>query len=345
MTESGGAAGGVTVLDPLLSGEAADAMVALWHSYGEYGQYSNEGFATAFAPELAQRYDAAANFVRTGGRFGRREDIRRAAARTNYFRETYFYGEHACSPGVEDFRDDEGLRAAAEELHGRRVIVPAIVYANILLPGQELAVHTDVPEFRGANRRILPQWLLVAMCHSGLFEPWRMPIATGIAYFGHAEGGELAYYPDGPEGPAEVYAPEHNTAALLDTDTVFHGVDRVAGDDELLDRLRPGMRLVHEGDRRWTLRAPDGDVVASLGTDDLRYSVSWKAYCFADEAERDAWAEHSDDLALDHILDVLEADLRERGRLDGPRPDATELGKLLIDTYIRFPEPAPAPAG
>jgi hypothetical protein len=283
--------------------------------------------------------------VRTGGRFGRREDIRRAAARTNYFRETYFYGEHACSPGVEDFRDDEGLRAAAEELHGRPVIVPAIVYANILLPGQELAVHTDVPEFRGANRRIVPQWLLVAMRHSGLFEPWRMPIATGIAYFGHAEGGDLAYYPDGPEGPAEVYAPAHNTAALLDTDTVFHGVDRVAGDDELLGRLQPGMRLVHEGDRHWTLRAPDGDVVASLGTDDLRYSVSWKSYCFADEAERDAWSDHSDDLALDHILDVLEADLRERGRLDGPRPDATELGKLLIDTYIRFPEPAAAPAG
>jgi hypothetical protein len=333
---------GITVIDPLLGDAAAGAMVGLWHSYASYGQYSNEGFATNFAPELAQRYDAAANFVRTGGRFGRREDVRLAAARTNYFRETYFYGEHSCSPGIEAFRDDAGLRAAARQLHDRPVIVPAIVYANILLPGQELAVHTDVPEFRGANRRIVPQWLLVVMRHSELFEGWRMPIATAIAYFGDAEGGDLAYYPEGPDGPAAVYPPRHNTAALLDTDTVFHGVDRVAGDDAPLARLRPGLRLHHDGDRRWTVRGADGEVAADYGTDDLRYSVSWKAYCFADEAERVAWAEHHDDLSLDRILATLEADLRDRGRLDGPRPGAADFGKLLIDTYVRFPAPAPA---
>jgi hypothetical protein len=342
---------GIEVVEPLLGTAGAAAMVELWHAYGSYGQYSNEGFATSYAPELPQRYDAAANFVRSGGRFGRREDVRLAAARTNYFRETYFYGEHACSPGIEDFRDDPGLHAAARRLHGRPVIVPAIVYANILLPGQELALHTDVPEFRGANRRIVPQWLLVVMRHAGLFEPWRMPIATAIAYFGDAGGGELAYYPDGPDGPASVYAPRHDTAAVLDTDTVFHGVDRVAGDDGPLARLRPGMRLHHDGDRRWTVRDGDGDgdgtgeVVAGYGTDDLRYSVSWKAYCFADDAERVAWADHEDDLSLDRILDTLEADLRARGALTGPRPAPTGLGRLLVDTYVRFPAPAVTPAG
>ena len=40
-------------------------------------------------------------------------------------------------------------------------------------------MHTDVPEFRGANRKLVPQWLLVVMHHSGLFEDYRMPIATG----------------------------------------------------------------------------------------------------------------------------------------------------------------------
>jgi len=330
----------ITVLDPLLGAEAETQMTALWHDYGDYGQYSNEGFDTGFAPELAQRYDAAANYVRTGGRFGRPGDARLRAARTNYFRETYFYGEHTLAPGVEAFRDDEGLLQAARDLHDRPVVVPAIVYANVLLPGQELAVHTDVPEFRGANRRVLPQWLLVVMRHAELFESWRMPIATGIAYFGDAEGGDLAYYPDGPDGAAAVHPPRHNTAVVLDTDTVFHGVDRVAGDDTTLARLRPGMRLRHHGDRRWRLLDPDGAVVADYTTSDLRYSVSWKAYCFADEAEHRAWSDHRDDLTLAAILDTLEADLRRRGRLDGPRPSAPELGKLLIDTYIRFPAPA-----
>ena len=326
------------MLDPLLGAEAEEQMVALWHGYGIYGQYSNEGFDTGFAPELAQRYDAAANFVRTGGRFGRQgEDVRLLAARTNYFRETYFYGEHTSAPGVEPFRDHDGLLDAARQLHDRPIAVPAIVYANILLPGQELAVHTDVPEFRGANRRVVPQWLLVVMRHSQLFESWRMPIATAIAYFGDAEGGDLAYYPDGPDGEPAVYPPRHNTAVLLDTDTVFHGVDRVAGDDAPLARLTPGMRLRHDGDHRWSVLDQADGVVTTYRTSDLRYSVSWKAYCFADDAERQAWVDHSDDLSLDAILDTLDTDLRARGRLDGPRPTAADFGRLLIDTYIRFP--------
>lgn len=332
------------VLDPLLSAGEAEALVRLWHDYPGYGLYSNEGFDTAFAPELAQRYDAAVNFIRTGGRFARTgEDAAMLAARTNYFRETYAYGEDVQAPGIEPFLRSERLVEAARALHGRPVIVPAIVYANILLPGQELAIHTDVGEFRGANRKVVPQWLIVVMHHSGLFDEWRMPIATGIAYFGEAKGGELAYYPDGAAGPAATYTPRHNTAALLDTDSVFHGVDRVHGDDTPLRDLRPGMRLHHDGDQRWTVR--DGDrVVAGYTTDDIRYSVSWKAYCFADEAERAAWAEHRDDLSLDVVLERLVADLCDRGRLDSPQhglADA-ELGKLLIDEYVRFPAPVPS---
>jgi hypothetical protein len=334
------------VLDPLLSPGEADALVALWHGFPSYGLYSNEGFDTGFAPELAQRYDAAVNFIRTGGRFARTgEDPAMLAARTNYFRETYAYGEDITAPGIEPFLWSERLVEAARALHGRPVIVPAIVYANILLPGQELATHTDVGEFRGANRKVVPQWLVVVMHHSGLFDEWRMPIATGIAYFGSGgRGGELAYYPDGAEGAAATYTPRHNTAAMLDTDSTFHGVDRVLGDDSQLRALEPGMRLHHEGEGRWTVRSPDGQVVSRWTTDEIRYSVSWKAYCFADEAERVAWAEHSDDLTLEVVLDRLVADLCDRGVLDSPDhglADA-ELGKLLIDTYIRFPAPVPS---
>ena len=56
--------------------------------------------------------------------------------------------------GIEPFLHHEGFvdGARARSTAGR-VIEPAIVYANLLLPGQELAVHTDVPEFRGANRK------------------------------------------------------------------------------------------------------------------------------------------------------------------------------------------------
>ena len=314
------------MLDPLLGADGADAVVELWHRFGEYGQYSEEGHPTRFAPEIPQRWDAVANYVRTHP-----EDGRLAAARTNYFRETYAYGDDIRIAGVEPFLRHPGLVDAARRIHGREVIEPAIVYANILLPGQELAVHTDVPEFRGANRTIVPQWLLVVMLHSGLFEAWRMPVATAVCYFGDATGGEIAYFVD---GEPRRYAPKHDTAIVLDTDTVFHGVERVGGDEAALHLLRRNMRLRHEGDRRWTLRSKEGEAVAGFGTDDLRYSVSWKAYCFADDAERDAWATHSDDLTLEAILDRLADDVGER-----PADDEA-FGRLLIERYVRFPQPA-----
>jgi hypothetical protein len=326
----------VLVFDPLLSPAEADELVRIWHEFPGYGLYSNEGFATTYAPELAQRYDAAVNFIRTGGRFGRTgEPASMLAARTNYFRETYAYGEEITAPGIEGFFRHERLEEAARTLHGRPLIVPAIVYANVLLPGQELATHTDVPEFRGASRKVVPQWLLVVMHHSELFEDWRMPIATGISYFGRGQGGELAYYPAGATGPVTTYPPRHNTGVVLDTDSVFHGVDRVTGDDEPLRRLRPGMVLRHRGQERWSVL--DGDeVIASYDTDDLRYSVSWKAYCFTDEVERAAWATHADDLSLDLILERLVAELERRGRSSQGLSEA-ELGRLLIDEFINFP--------
>ena len=246
--------------------------------------------------------------------------------------------------GIESFMRHDALLDAARRLHGREVIEPAIGYANVLLPGQELAVHTDVPEFRGANRKVVPEWLLVVMHHAGLFERWRMPIATGISYFGGGRGGELAYYPDGAAGDAATYAPSHNTAVVLDTDSVFHGVDRVLGDERALGRIRPGMRLHYEGDRRWTVR--DGDeVISSYDEDEIRLSISWKAYCFTDEGERAAWRTKADDLSLEMILATLVEDLRARGRLDrnGGRPPDAELGRLLINEYVRFPAPTPAP--
>ena len=334
------------VIDPLLPDDEAAAVVDLWHRFGSYGLYSNESAPARYAPELAQRYDAAVNFVRTGGRFGRTDEPASVrAARTNYFRETYAYGDEVYASGVDVLWNSERLLEAARELHGRPVIVPAIVYANMLLPGQELAVHTDVPEFRGANRKVLPQWLLVVARHSGLFESWRMPIATGIAYFGGGRGGELAYYPEGAAGPAATYPPRHNTAAMLDTDSVFHGVDRVLGDDGPLQSLRPGMRLHYDGDSRWSVRDGDGGrTIAEYDTDDLRYSVSWKAYCFVDDDERLAWERHTDDLTLEAILDRLVDDLCERGRLGGPgeRPSSdADFGKLLIKEYVEFPAPAP----
>jgi hypothetical protein len=338
------------LLDPLMDPAAAEAMVRLCESFPGYGLYATETSAGDFAPDLAQRHDAAANYVRTGGRFARREPVATLALRTNYLRESYAYGDDVHAAGIEGFLHHEGLIDAARRLYGRPVIQPAIAYANILLPGQELAVHTDVPEFRGANRKLFPQWLMVVMHHSGLFERWRMPIATGIAYFadestGRPDGGELAYWPDGADGPAAVLPARHNTGIVLDTDSLFHGVDRVGAIETLPLAMQPDNVLQYDG-AQWVLRPELGSdaVLAEFGWHEIRFSVSWKAYCFVDEAERDAWRRHADDLTIDVILAELVADLRRREALTVDELSERELALLLIDTYERFPEPTPAPS-
>jgi len=324
---------------PLLSAEGAAGMVRLCEGFGSFKMYSEEPTFAGIGEGLPARWDAIRNFVRTGGRFGRSEPLQVLAARTNYFRETYAYGHDVRVEGVEPFLYHEGFVEAARRLYGRPVIEPAIVYANLLVPGQELAVHTDVPEFRGVSRQRHPQWLLVVMHHSRLFDEWRMPIATGVAWFHDCEGGEFAFYPDGAEAAPVAHAVAYNTALLMDTDSVFHGVDRVAERATTVDRLRPGMRLRFTGDRRWSVTEDDA-TVAEYRWSELRYSISWKAYCFADDAERRAWKENVDDLSVGAVVDRLVEDMRARGVIVGERPSDTVLVDLLIDTYVRYPAPA-----
>lgn len=331
------------LFDPLFDDAGAEAMVRLCERFGRYGMYSQERVDSEIGEGLTQRHDAVMNYLRSGGRHGRHDSPDRLAARTNYFREEYAYGTEPLIEGVEPFLFHEGFVDAARKIHGRPLVEPAIVFANLMVPGQELALHTDVPEFRGANRKLHPQWLLVAMRHSGLFEDWRMPIATGVAWFHDCKGGEFAFYPDGAGGEAVTHEVTYNTALLVDTDSVFHGVDPIDLPTGELPPLKPGMHLVSAGDERWWVRAGD-DVVASYRWDELRFSISWKAYCFADEAERDAWESHTDDLDLEWTLARLVDDLRERGRIDGDPPPTRELAETIIDEYIRFPAATSEPA-
>jgi hypothetical protein len=324
-------------IDELFDPAGADAMVELCERFGRYGMYSQEHVESEIGRGLVQRQDAFQNFMRSGGRGGAGEDeFRTLAARTNYFREEYAYGQTPKIAGIEPFLNHDAFMDAARKVHDRPVIEPAIAFANLMVPGQELAVHTDVPEFRGCNRKVMPQWLIVAMHHSGLFEEWRMPIATAVSWFHDCDGGEFAFYPDGADAPPVALAVGRNTAIVLDADSTFHGVDRIASKEGGVAPLRPGMTLDFAGDRTWVVHDGD-DVIETYDWDELRFSVSWKAYCFTDEHEQRTWRENTDDLSLDVVVERLVADLRDRDAITSQVPPNPDLGLLIIDTYIRFP--------
>ncbi len=338
--------------DPLLSESEAQMMVALCERVGSYGMYSEEPTFEGIGHGLPARWDAVRNFLKSAAGVTEVSDaqeglqagnstsdsLEKLAARTNYFRESYAYGDEVVIDGIEPFLHHEGFIEAARKLHGRPIIEPAIVFANLIVPGQQLAIHTDVPEFRGVNRKNHPQWLIVAMHHSRLFEDWRMPIATGVSWFHDCRGGEFAFYPNGPDMAPEAHQVRFNTALLLDTDSIFHGVDRVAETGEPVDKLRSGQRLTYEGDHNWSVR--DGDeTVTKYKWDDLRFSVSWKAYCFESVGDRDRWRAHEDDLSVDFVVDRMVDDLRRRDIIPDTRPADNELVEILIDSYIGFPAP------
>ncbi|MEH6591658.1 MAG: hypothetical protein V7746_15465 [Halioglobus sp.] len=324
-------------MSSFLAAEEAQNMCAIAESFGSFGTYANEASSDSLGEELPQRFDVGINYFERGlDGAGNTDRPEIAASRSNYFRETYAYGRDIKAPGIEPFMAHPALSDTAREISGCANIVPAIVYANLLVPGQELAIHTDVPEFRGANRKLVPQWLLVVMLHSGLFDRWRIPILTCVSWFGGATGGAFTFYPEGANGPRAAIAAEHNSAILIDTDKVFHGVERVSANRPDLPVIGQHTRLHFCGDEQWQLRDSE-QVLAQFDWPQLRYSISWKAYCFSDDEAEVKWREGDEDLTLEQILDTLDVELRRRGVLSGTRPAPTDYALLLVSTFVHYP--------
>jgi hypothetical protein len=324
-------------MDPFLEPLQAESMLGIAESFGSFGTYADESTSEGLGETFPQRFDVALHYLQHGldGDGGADKDDN-AASRTNYFRETYAYGSELKIEGIAPFMNHTVMQAAARKISGCEEVVPAIVYANLLVPGQELAIHTDVPEFRGANRRNAPQWLLVCMLHSGLFDRWRIPILTCVSWFGAAAGGAFTFYPIGASGARESIPAQHNSAILIDTDRVFHGVERVEKSRCELPVIGLQTRLHYLGNDQWEIREGE-QTLASYSWEQVRYSISWKGYCFRDAVERKIWEDHSDDLGIEQIVDILEQELRDRGMLEGPRPDPDALALLMVTHFIHFP--------
>ena len=277
-----------------------------------------------------------------------REDVvryqRRGMAETKigaggnrYLRATYAAHGQPLFEGIDRLLHSEGMIDYAHSVFPTEKVVPVTVYANVYLPGQGLLPHTDVPEFRGCERGQVAAWLQVVMHHSGLFERWRIPIVTVVGYVEECKGGAFYFYPPGGE-PKVIVKPSANSAAVLDADSIFHGVEEVEGDPgQWLGAL--DMYLVPSVSDDWRLyqrRAPD-EVFASFPEEQIRYSISWKAYCFPDACAHQMWSDHSDDVDLSDVIPRLEDLLADRGVLPERELSEDELARLMIDELIPFP--------
>ena len=248
--------------------------------------------------------------------------------------------------GVEPILFHEGCQAAAREIFGASVVRPQQVYCNLTwqLPFPQGPGHTDVPAFRGVDRTRYPTQLLSLMGHSGLFESYRICIATAVAWFYTGVDGGFEYWPDGTDAPSQIHEGAiNNTAIVGDNDFMFHRV-RPVGRPEL---GLPGpmtleTQLAWRGDDVWQL-IEAGRVLGEPHFEELRISISWKANVFADAEAARICDEHLDDLTIEDVFETFYADLNARGarfsRSEDPVNDR-ELFALLSDAYAAHPAAA-----
>jgi len=271
-------------------------------------------------------------------------------------------GNYVPVPEVETlFETPRYKQAATEACNGRAVFDPMQLGVIIQVPGQEVPLHYDVPWFYRATRFSLPQWLLIAMDRSGLWEDLRVPQIQGVAYlhqWGDNEtaaqaGGAFFYYPDGPRFEPKVFDPVFNSAIVVDGSIVIHGTTtytRVPGggrDFPTLDKDTKYELRHLEGDQ-WQVWAvadaskgeTDDALIHSYTTNDLRISLVWRQRCFKTVADREAWHAQTaeNDLKPEEVIDRFRVDLDARGVLPIDQEiDMLDLAMLLMDEYVSYP--------
>lgn len=258
------------------------------------------------------------------------------------FRGQWAFGEPMVDGGAE-LLAHEGFTEAARRMYGWDLVVPEQVYVNLTTPiGRQGFSHTDIPEFRGVDRRNTPAWLLTSMGVSRLFEAERIHIVTAVAWFYRGEAGGFRYWPEGVEGPSFHHDDTWNTAIVGDNDFMPHEVQRVGPRGS----VKPaGMTLSTELECDGTdWHIVDRDTVLATYPDEaVRLSLSWKAKVYRDDAERSD-AEAGAGLTIDEAIERIRVDLatsEQPEHLAGESVDSQELQAQLMRRYSAYTISAP----
>jgi hypothetical protein len=320
--------------------------------------------------------------IAQGGVHGRLESVSELGMRSSFFRADFIESgkllpRYAAQPERAAFlrklRDSPELAAAAKALFNASRVEPDAVYGNLLLPEQELGIHTDVPAYYGGlNRSTLPVWLLTAMSNSRIFDRWQRRIATAVIIFPTrrmkdakpgsraADDGAFTFYPASLLAKRAVASTQLGSAVLTDTDAIFHGVNAPGGRDTAAPTylLPKGMRTFDLSDARTlsarlsfdaaarafrvlTHPAERGGAEAEAGAkwdvrkaqidwNDVRFSISWKAFVHRGDADADEAPNAT--LTVERVFDAFADDMARRG-VDVDRADPLAFATAIVRMY------------
>ena len=250
------------------------------------------------------------------------------------FRTTWG-AEHQAVEGADTIVNNPRFIEAAQELYSAEVVRPYFTYVNINAPSGRYARHTDIPSFRGVGRDQYPTWLLNCMMHSGCFDRWRVRIATAVCWYYEGVGGEFTYWPEGWDGDMVTVKPPYNYGVMGDNDYMPHRVEPVGAE---ADYAKYGFdaTIALTPDRQWIIEEPGHEPVVHA-FDEVRVSLSWKAFVFDDAQEAEVCDRHLDDLDEPTLIATMAEDCARRGVAVPDGPDALahpEFGERIRETYL-----------
>jgi hypothetical protein len=264
-----------------------------------------------------------------------KEPVGTAAA--PWFRNFWALGGKVIFPGAETAFHNRHFIEAAQETFSAEVVQPLAMMTNLNAPAPAAPPHLDLPFFRGAHQREVPLWMLAPMGYSGLFQRWAIPVASVITWFYSGKGGEFEYWPAGLDGPSQKTAQRvSNLGVVADNEYMYHRVCQIGREDDFL----PGNEIPYEAMLRrtaagWRITAGDA-VLGEYEPGGIRASVLWKAFCFHDQAEADAFTSGADRLTPQLIVEIFQRDLKARGqRIDDPEDldGRDDWSQLVRETY------------
>eukprot|EP00595_Chromulina_sp_UTEXLB2642_P003331 CAMPEP_0196764640 /NCGR_PEP_ID=MMETSP1095-20130614/6544_1 /TAXON_ID=96789 ORGANISM="Chromulina nebulosa, Strain UTEXLB2642" /NCGR_SAMPLE_ID=MMETSP1095 /ASSEMBLY_ACC=CAM_ASM_000446 /LENGTH=375 /DNA_ID=CAMNT_0042120715 /DNA_START=82 /DNA_END=1209 /DNA_ORIENTATION=+ len=296
---------------------------------------------------LPQRIDIGAHYITTGGLDGAKEVYESMVDRLNSFGRYTFITDIDKYPAVKKlFTSTKFIEAATTVCPKDKPHLDPFQFNYIIqVPGQTVAVHTDVPYFWGAGRRDFPQWLLATMVFSGLWKDEFIDQVQVVGYLhdwkiNNSVGGEFVYYNNNSN--YVVVNPKYRSGSVIDGSKLLHAA-KVYRPDVLaphLDKDKENV-LVYDTNDKWEVRSGD-KVIQSLSTNDLRIAVVYRARCFKSSKESEEYSKYTSRMSLDNIINSLKDELVRRQIVSKARIDAMnelDLALFLTKSYIQYPLP------
>ena len=216
-------------------------------------------------------------------------------------------------------------------------------------------MHLDVPYFMNADRSILPQWLLVMMKQSKLFDKIYVPDLKGVLWLSEhkykpdIDGGHFYMY---PQYKTDVISQNkqlnddyvmlestYNRAVLFDGAKLIHGVDRFKPNKIKLLNKNQQYHLSYDAiEKYWKLFDSNNNLLDSYTDDDIQISVVWRMHCFESEEEKkEFYSPTKKSLSIDEIAEIFKADLKSKNKLPAENIKYLDLWTIVIKEYLSYP--------